>query len=177
MPATMSNGLSGLDIVPLGLLADGRSGPRASGTRRRSQDWPAAQSRGVMCCSSAYLAEEASISGRSRARSDLIQSRIRLQSKWRHRDDVTDDHLVVREDHPVDDQPQDLLPDRERRIDERVANAGAERLEPLQQPDLPLPLRGVAADLVEPLPQMPAMVLDLPPTLLQLLQLDRAGLI
>ena len=92
-----------------------------------------------------------------------------MQSKWRHRDDVTDDHLVVREDHPVDDQPQDLLPDLERRIDERVANAGTERLEPLQQPDLPLPLRAVAADLVEPLPQMPAMVLDLPPTLLQLL--------
>ena len=90
---------------------------------------------------------------------------------------MTDDHLVVREDHPVDDQPQDLLPDLERRVDERVANAGAERLEPLQQPELPLPLRAVAADLVEPLPQMPAMVLDLPPTLLQLLQLDRAGLI
>src|SRR3954454_13919206 len=104
-------------------------------------------------------------------------SRIRLQSKWRHRDDVTDDHLVVHEDHPVDDQPQDLLPDLERRIDERVANAGTERLEPLQQPDPPPPLRAVAADLVEPLPQMPAMVLDLPPTLLQLLQLDRAGLI
>src|SRR3954453_15983233 len=28
MPATLSNGLSGLDIVPLGLLADGRSGSR-----------------------------------------------------------------------------------------------------------------------------------------------------
>src|SRR3954449_6410734 len=98
-------------------------------------------------------------------------------SKWRHRDDVTDDHLVVREDHPVDDQPQDPLPDLERRVDERVAKAGAKRLETPQQPDLPLPLRAVAADLVEPLPQMPAMVLDLPPTLLQLLQLDRAGLI
>src|SRR3954470_17925779 len=87
-------------------------------------------------------------------------SRIRLQSKWRHRDDVTDDHLVVREDHPVHDQPQDLLPDLERRIDQRVANARPEALEPLQQPDLPLPLRAVAADLVEPLPQMPAIVLD-----------------
>src|SRR5689334_2200966 len=116
-------------------------------------------------------------SRRMRATRVLALSRIRLQSKWRHRDDVTDDHLVVRVDHPVDDQPQDPLPDLERRVDERVANAGAERLEPLQQPDLPLPLRAVAADLVEPLPQMPAMVLDLPPTLLQLLQLDRAGLI
>ena len=65
---------------------------------------------------------------------------------------MTDDHLVVREDHPVDDQPQDLLPDLEWRIEEGVANAGAERLEPLQQPDLPLPLRASTADLVEPLP-------------------------
>jgi hypothetical protein len=39
---------------------------------------------------------------------------------------------------------QDLLPDLEWRIEEGVANAGAERLEPLQQPDLPLPLLHVA---------------------------------
>src|SRR4051794_17603286 len=41
-------------------LGGGERAPRA-GPAAPSQDWPAAQSRGVMCCSSAYLAEEASI--------------------------------------------------------------------------------------------------------------------
>ena len=97
------------------------------------------------------------------------------QSKRHSRNDVLDHQAVVRED-TVNDQPKDFCR-LERRIDESVANAGAERLKPFQQPDFLLPLRALAADLVEPLAQMPAMVLDLPTTFLQLVQLDRAGLI
>ena len=64
---------------------------------------------------------------------------------------MTDDRHVFLEDYSVDDQPQNLLPDLERRSDEGVTNAGTERLEPLQQPDLSLPLRALTTDLVEPL--------------------------
>ena len=65
---------------------------------------------------------------------------------------MANDHLVLAKDHAIHNQPQDLLPDLERRIDKGIADAGAEPLEPLQQPDLPLPLRAPTADLIEPLP-------------------------
>jgi hypothetical protein len=44
---------------------------------------------------------------------------------------MTNDRPVLLDDDPVDDEPEDLLLGLERRVDERVPDAVAERLQPL----------------------------------------------
>jgi len=80
---------------------------------------------------------------------------------------VADDERIRLDDHPIDDQPEDVLLGFERRIDERVPNAVTERLQALQQPEFLLTFRVLTVDLVEPGPQVATMVFDLSPALLQ----------
>jgi hypothetical protein len=108
---------------------------------------------------------------------DPSLSRTWLQSNRCHRDDVADGHSAVFENDPVDDQPQDLLLDLKGWIDEGGANACAERLKPFQEPDSLLALRALPAQFTKPLAQVPGVVLDPATAFLQLIQLDRGGLV
>ncbi len=104
-------------------------------------------------------------------------SRTWLQSNRCHRDDVADGHSALVEDHPVNNQPKNLLLDLKGWIDERGANACAERLKSFQEPDCLLTFAALPAEFVKPLAQMSGMVLDLPTAFLQLIQLDRGRLV
>ncbi len=90
-----------------------------------------------------------------------------MQSNWSRWDDVADDERIRLDDHPINDQPEDVLLGFERRIDELVSDAVTERLQALQQPEFLLTFRVLTVDLVEPGPQVATMVFDLPPALLQ----------
>ena len=90
---------------------------------------------------------------------------------------MADCHSALLEDHPVDDQPQNLLLDLKGWIDEGGANACAERLKPFQEPDSLLALGALPAQSTKPLAQVPGVVLDPATAFLQLIQLDRGGLI
>ncbi len=61
----------------------------------------------------------------------MVTERMWLQSNRRGRNDMTNDQPVLLDDDPVDDEPEDLLLGFERRVDERVPDAVAERLQPL----------------------------------------------
>ena len=80
---------------------------------------------------------------------------------------MTNDQPVLLDDDPIDDEPEHPLLGLERWVDERVPDALAERLQPLQQPEFLLTFRVLTVDLVEPVPQVATMVLDLSPALLQ----------
>ncbi len=58
-------------------------------------------------------------------------SRVWLQSNRRRRNDMSDDQPVLLDDDPIDDEPENPLLGLERRVDERVPDAVAERLQPL----------------------------------------------
>ena len=90
---------------------------------------------------------------------------------------MADDQPVLLHDDPVDDQPEDFLLGFERRVDERIPDAFAERLQPLQQPEFLLTFRALPMDLLEPGSKVAAMVLDPSPALLQLRERDRCCLV
>src|SRR3954451_11062115 len=100
-----------------------------------------------------------------------------LQSNRCHRDDMSDRHSALFKDDPVNHQPKDLLLDFKGGIDEGVANACAERLKSLQEPDPLLAFATLATQFVQPLAQVPGVVLDLPTVFLQFIEFDRARLI
>ena len=104
-------------------------------------------------------------------------SRTWLQSNRCHRDDVPDGHSALFEDDPVNNQPQNLLLDLKGWIDQGGAHACAERLKSFQEPDTLLPFAALPAEFVKPLAQVPGVVLDLPTAFLQLIQLERGGLV
>src|SRR3954470_2668535 len=90
---------------------------------------------------------------------------------------MADGHSALLEDHPVNNQPKNLLLDLKGWIDERGANACAECLKSFQEPDCLLTFAALPAEFVKPLAQMSGMVLDLPTAFLQLIQLDRGRLV
>ena len=100
-----------------------------------------------------------------------------MQSNRCHRDDMADCHSALLEDHPVDDQPQNLLLDLKGWIDEGGANACAERLKSFQEPDCLLTFAALSAEFVKPLAQVSGVILDPATAFLQLIQLDRGGLV
>ncbi len=61
----------------------------------------------------------------------MITERMWLQSNRRCRNDMSDDQPVLLDDDPVNNEPEDPLLGLERRVDERVPDAVAERLQPL----------------------------------------------
>ena len=73
-----------------------------------------------------------------------------MQSNWGRWNDVADNEPILLEDHLINYQPEDFLLGLERRVDERVPNAGTKRLQALEQPELLLTLRVLTADFVEP---------------------------
>ena len=90
---------------------------------------------------------------------------------------MADNEPILLEDHLINHQPEDFLLGLERRVDERVPNAGTKRLQALEQPELLLTFRVLTADLVEPGLQVATMVLDLSPALLQFHKRDGRRLI
>ena len=90
---------------------------------------------------------------------------------------MADGHSALLEDHPVNNQPQNLLLDLKGWIDEGGANACAERLKSFQEPDCLLTFAALSAEFVKPLAQVPGVILDLPTAFLQLIQLDRGRLV
>ncbi len=90
---------------------------------------------------------------------------------------MADHEPVLLHDHPIDDQPKDFLLGLEGRADERVPNAVAERLQPLQQPEFLLTVRVLTVDFVKPGSQVATMVLDLSPALLQFHERDCCRLV
>lgn len=63
---------------------------------------------------------------------------------------MADDEPVLLHDYSIDDQPEDFLLGLEGRADERVPNAVAERLQPLQQPEFLVTFRVLMVDFVKP---------------------------
>jgi hypothetical protein len=90
---------------------------------------------------------------------------------------VADGHSALVEDHPVNHQPKNLLLDLKGWIDEGLPDACAERLKSFQEPDCLLTFAALSAEFVKPLAQVPGVILDLPTAFLQLIQLDRGGLV
>jgi hypothetical protein len=104
-------------------------------------------------------------------------SRTWLQSNRCHRDDVADGHSALVEDHPVNHQPQNLLLDLKGWIDEGLPDAGAEPLEPLQEPDCLFALGALPAQFTEPVAQVPGVIVNPATAFFQLIQLDRGRLV
>ena len=90
---------------------------------------------------------------------------------------MADGHSALFEDHPVNNQPKNLLLDLKGWIDEGLPDACAERLKSFQEPDCLLTFAALSAEFVKPLAQVPGVILDLPTAFLQLIQLDRGGLV
>lgn len=86
-------------------------------------------------------------------------------------------HFALFEDDPINNQPQNLLLDLKRWIDQGLANACAERLKPLQKPDSLPALGALSAKFTKPLAQVPGVIFNLPTAFFQLIQLDRGHLV